>query len=139
MGAIQVAHVLCYVFLVQAAERELQLIFDGKAGPTATLTNCLCVIIKPHAIREKGAGKIIRDIQKAGCKVTAMEQRHLSLDLIHQIFATSPICEEDVKGMLEGPIIAMELSDPGATLHLSDIFGAEEPEEARTGTPTSIR
>ncbi|NWQ61949.1 NDK7 kinase, partial [Neopipo cinnamomea] len=62
---------------VASAAKELELFFpsSGGRGPvsSATFTNCTCCIIKPHAVNEGLAGKIIKAILKEGFQISALQ------------------------------------------------------------------
>ncbi|XP_070512537.1 nucleoside diphosphate kinase homolog 7-like isoform X1 [Cardiocondyla obscurior] len=102
---------------------------------TATLQNCTCCIVKPHAVQEKLVGAIINDIQKAGFAITAVQQ-----------FYINPInCEEFLeiyKGVLaeytamvtelqSGPCIVMEVTHKDENLNIvanfRDLCGPMDP------------
>lgn len=137
----------------KAAEKELQFFFpDPKSkhkGPanTATLKNCTCSIIKPHAVQAKQTGDIIDDIQKAGYTVSAVQQ-----------FCVNPFDAEEFlevyKGVLpdyaamvgelqSGPCIVMELKHKNEKFDVQGEFrklcGPMDPDIARQVRPNTFR
>ncbi|KAL0119340.1 hypothetical protein PUN28_009721 [Cardiocondyla obscurior] len=137
----------------ETAIKESQYFFrDSKSKSknlrnTATLQNCTCCIVKPHAVQEKLVGAIINDIQKAGFAITAVQQ-----------FYINPInCEEFLeiyKGVLaeyaamvtelqSGPCIVMEVTHKDENLNIvanfRDLCGPMDPEIARQVRPNTLR
>ncbi|XP_034183560.1 nucleoside diphosphate kinase homolog 7 [Osmia lignaria lignaria] len=136
-----------------AAAKELQFFFPGpkstEKGPpnTATLQNCTCCIIKPHAVQAKLTGDIIDDIQKAGYIVSAIQQ-----------FCVNPFDAEEFlevyKGVLpdyaamvgelqSGPCIVMEIKhqDEKYDVHgeFRKLCGPMDPDIARQVRPDTLR
>ena len=59
----------------QSAEREANFFFgpNSRRKNTATFTKCTLGIIKPHAVMEGLAGKIIQEISDAGFTISALK------------------------------------------------------------------
>ncbi|XP_017758043.1 PREDICTED: nucleoside diphosphate kinase 7 isoform X2 [Eufriesea mexicana] len=137
----------------EAAERELKFFFpdpkSGKTGPpnTATLENCTCCIIKPHAVQAKLTGEIIDQIQKAGYTISAVQQ-----------FCVNPFDAEEFlevyKGVLpdyaamvgelqSGPCIVMEIKHKDEKYDVQGEFrklcGPMDPDIARQVRPDTLR
>ena len=137
----------------EAAQKELDFFFPTsksmQKGPTntATLENCTCCIIKPHAVQAKLTGDIINDIQKAGYIISAIQQ-----------FSVNPFDAEEFlevyKGVLpdyglmvaelqSGPCIAMELKHKDEKFDVQGEFrklcGPMDPDIARQVRPDTLR
>ncbi|XP_076246940.1 nucleoside diphosphate kinase homolog 7 isoform X2 [Calliopsis andreniformis] len=137
----------------EAAKWELEFFFpDPKSqqkgpGNTATLKNCTCCIIKPHAVQAKLVGDIINDIQKAGYTISAIQQ-----------FSVNPFDAEEFlevyKGVLpdyaamvgelqSGPCIVMELTHKDEKFDVQGEFrklcGPMDPDIARQVRPNTLR
>ena len=137
----------------EAAQKELDFFFPTsksmQKGPanTATLENCTCCIIKPHAVQAKLTGDIINDIQKAGYIISAIQQ-----------FSVNPFDAEEFlevyKGVLpdyglmvgelqSGPCIAMELKHKDEKFDVQAEFrrlcGPMDPDIARQVRPDTLR
>ena len=137
----------------EAAQKELDFFFpiskSMQKGPasTATLENCTCCIIKPHAVQAKLTGDIINDIQRAGYIISAMQQ-----------FSVNPFDAEEFlevyKGVLpdyglmvgelqSGPCIAMELKHKDEKFDVQGEFrklcGPMDPDIARQVRPDTLR
>ncbi|KAL0133722.1 hypothetical protein PUN28_000996 [Cardiocondyla obscurior] len=103
---------------------------------TATLQNCTCCIVKPHAVQEKLVGAIINDIQKAGFAITAVQQ-----------FYINPInCEEFLeiyKGNynLAHALLWVTHKDENLNIvaNFRDLCGPMDPEIARQVRPNTLR
>ncbi|XP_014475601.1 PREDICTED: nucleoside diphosphate kinase 7 [Dinoponera quadriceps] len=138
---------------VERATRELQYFFpDPKSktkGPknTATLQNCTCCIIKPHAVQAKLAGAIIDDIQKAGYTITAVQQfyvNHINAEEFLEIYkGVLPEYNAMVTELHSGPCIAMEVSrkDEGQNViaDFRNLCGPRDPDIARQIRPGTLR
>ena len=137
----------------EAAQKELDFFFPTsksmQKGPanTATLENCTCCIIKPHAVQAKLTGDIINDIQMAGYIISAIQQ-----------FSVNPFDAEEFlevyKGVLpdyglmvgelqSGPCIAMELKHKDEKFDVQAEFrrlcGPMDPDIARQVRPDTLR
>ncbi|KAL6260226.1 hypothetical protein P5V15_007761 [Pogonomyrmex californicus] len=137
----------------ETAIQELQYFFpDSKnknKGPanTATLQNCTCCIIKPHAVQEKLVGDIIDDIQKAGYMITAAQQFYLNpvnseefLEIYKGVLSeyTAMVTE-----LQSGPCIVMEIShkdeNPNIVADFRNLCGPINPDIARQVRPNTLR
>ncbi|KAK1132338.1 hypothetical protein K0M31_016446 [Melipona bicolor] len=137
----------------EVAEKELQCFFPNpktsKKGPanTATLENCTCCIIRPHAVQAKLTGNIIDDVQKAGYTISAVQK-----------FVVNPFDAEEFlevyKGVLpdyaamvgelqSGPCIVMEIKHKDDKYDVQGEFrklcGPMDPDIARQIRPDTLR
>ncbi|KAL2750553.1 nucleoside diphosphate kinase 7-like [Vespula maculifrons] len=136
-----------------AAENELSFFFPDqkskKKGPdnTATLKNCTCCIIKPHAIQQKLIGHIIEDIQKAGYTISAIQQFHVDSVNAEEFLEVYKGVLTDYGAMVgelqSGPCIAMEIThkDENCDIHTDfrKLCGPMDPDIARQIRPNTLR
>jgi nucleoside-diphosphate kinase len=94
-------------------------------------------IIKPDAVREKRAGEILARIEKAGFRIVALRQRHLTkaqAEGFYHVHRERPFFASLCEFMSSGPCIAMVVERPNAIAHLREIMGATDPAKAAPGT-----
>lgn len=94
-------------------------------------------IIKPDAVENKHAGKIIDMIESAGFGIVRMEKISLSraqAEDLYQEHKEKPFFEEMVSTMMSSPIIVMVLEKENAVLAWRDLMGATNPADAKEGT-----
>ncbi|XP_076753169.1 nucleoside diphosphate kinase homolog 7 [Xylocopa sonorina] len=137
----------------EAAEKELQFFFPdsktGKRGPknTATLENCTCCIIKPHAVQAKLIGDIIDDVQKAGYTISAVQQFCVNLfdaeEFLEVYKGVLPDYAAMVRELQSGPCIAMEIKHNDDKYDVQGEFrklcGPMDPDIARQVRPDTLR
>lgn len=137
----------------EAAEHELSFFFPDqksrKKGPgnTATLNNCTCCIIKPHAVQQKLIGHIVEDIQKAGYTITAIQQFHVdSVNAEEFLEVYKGVLTEYgsmVSELQSGPCIVMEIThkDTDCDVHTDfrKFCGPMDPDIARQIRPNTLR
>ena len=94
-------------------------------------------IIKPDAVSEKVAGKIIARFEEEGLRVCAMKKVHLSLlqaEGFYAVHKARPFFAELTQFMASGPCVVMVLEGPNAIARNRDIMGATNPAQAEPGT-----
>lgn len=137
----------------EAAEKELQFFFpnpkSGKKGPpnTATLENCTCCIIKPHAVQAKLVGDIIDDIQKAGYIISAVQQFNVNPfdaeEFLEVYKGVLPDYAAMVGELQSGPCIVMEIKHQDEKFDVQGEFrklcGPMDPDIARQVRPDTLR
>ncbi|KAG6797823.1 nucleoside diphosphate kinase 7 [Apis mellifera caucasica] len=137
----------------KAAEKELEYFFpspkSGKKGPTntATLENCICCIIKPHAIQAKLIGNIVDDIQKAGYTISAIQQFFVNPFDAEEFLEVYKGVLPDYAAMVEelqsGPCIVMEIKHKDEKFDVQAEFrklcGPMDPDIARQVRPDTLR
>ncbi|XP_076661642.1 nucleoside diphosphate kinase homolog 7 isoform X1 [Halictus rubicundus] len=135
------------------AEKELQFFFPDskskKKGPanTATLKDCTCCIIKPHAVQAKLTGDIINDIQKAGYTISAIQQFNVNPFDAEEFLEVYKGVLSDYGAMVgelqSGPCIVMELKHKDQTFDVQGEFrkwcGPMDPDIARQVRPNTLR
>lgn len=94
-------------------------------------------MLKPDAIENGYAGKIIDMIIGAGFKIKAMKYTRLSEEQakkFYEVHAERPFYGELVEYMTSGPIIAAILEKENAVADFRTLIGATDPAEAAEGT-----
>lgn len=94
-------------------------------------------MLKPDAIENGHAGKIIDMIITAGFKIKAMKYTQLSEEQakkFYEVHSERPFYGELVEYMTSGPIIAAILEKENAVADFRALIGATDPAEAAEGT-----
>jgi nucleoside-diphosphate kinase len=94
-------------------KRETDFFFSQKQPSTAVFTNCTVCIIKPHALANGDAGKIIDRILEEGFEISALEMFTLDKPTAEEFFEVyKGVVPEYVpltEHMTTGPCIVMEV------------------------------
>lgn len=129
-----------------SAERELEFFFPSQGNPrsgTARLSNCTCCVIKPHAVAEGLAGKIINEILGAGFEISAIQMFHMEKANSEEFYEVYKGVVQEYGSMVEeltcGPCIAMEICAPDAASKFREMVGPPDPEIARHLRPRTLR
>ena len=94
-------------------------------------------MIKPGAFRKGHTGSILRMINEAGFRISAMKLTKLSTRQAEEFYAihrSKPFYESLVEFMSSGPIIAAILEKENAVEDFRSLIGATNPENAEDGT-----
>jgi nucleoside-diphosphate kinase len=94
-------------------------------------------MIKPDAIQNGYAGKIIDDILADGFKIVAMKYTRLSEEkagMFYDVHRERPFFADLVSYMTSGPIIAAILEKDNAVEGFRTLIGATNPADAAEGT-----
>ena len=125
-----------------SAERELGLIF-GRSKSQPQLNNCSCIIIKPHAILEGNAGKVIDLLLSEGFEISCMEMFYLDKTTAEEFFevykGVLPEYSAIIEHVTSGPIIAMEVRQENVVSALRSLVGPHDPDIAKILRPNTIR
>ncbi|NWV47831.1 NDK7 kinase, partial [Daphoenositta chrysoptera] len=132
---------------VASAAKELELFFpsSGGRGPvsSAKFTNCTCCIIKPHAVNEGLAGKIVKAILKEGFEISALQMFNLERPNVEEFYeiykGVVPEYLEMVSELCSGPCIAMEIRQLDPSKVFRDFCGPSDPALARLLRPGTLR
>jgi nucleoside-diphosphate kinase len=101
------------------------------------MTQRTLAIIKPDAVANGAAGRIIARIEAGGFKILAAKLVHMSLDDAAGFYAVHrerPFFESLCTFMTQGPCIPMVLEADGAIQRWRDLMGATDPAKASAGT-----
>ena len=94
-------------------------------------------IIKPDAVRDKRAGKILSMIEGSGLVIEAVRMFRLTRELAGEFYAvhrSKPFYDELLDFMSSGPCIALALSGEDAIARWRALMGATNPAAAADGT-----
>lgn len=140
-----------------SANRELSFIFgnnynssnradsygSSKVKNVPQLSNCSCLIIKPHSIVEGDAGKIIDIILSQGYEVSCIEMFYLNKTTTEEFFevykGVLPEYTAITEHISSGPIIVMEVRNENVVKNLRELVGPHDPEIAKIIRPNTIR
>jgi nucleoside-diphosphate kinase len=94
-------------------------------------------MLKPDAIENGYAGKILDMIIQAGFEIKAMKLTRLTTEQaqkFYEVHAERPFYGELVEYMTSGPIIAAILEKENAVADFRSLIGTTDPAEAAEGT-----
>ena len=94
-------------------------------------------IIKPDAVQNGYAGKIIAHIQDAGFRILGMKLTQISMQQaqkFYEVHAQRPFYGELTEFMSSGPSVVLALEADNAVQLWRDTIGATDPAEAGEGT-----
>ena len=100
-------------------------------------TNRTFTMIKPDAVANGYAGKIIDHITQAGYKIVALKYTKLSTELAGEFYGIHrerPFFADLVQFMTSGPIYAAILEKDNAVEDFRKLIGATDPQKAEPGT-----
>jgi len=101
------------------------------------MTQRTLAIIKPDAVSQSVAGRIITKIEQGGFKILAAKLVHMSNDDAAGFYAVHrarPFFKSLCTFMTQGPSIAMVLEAENAIQKWRDLMGATDPAKASAGT-----
>ncbi len=101
------------------------------------MTNRTFTMIKPDATSKGNTGAILKMINEAGFRITAMKMTYLSSDKAGEFYAVHkdrPFYNELVTFMSSGPITAAILEKNNAVEDFRKLIGSTNPAEAEEGT-----
>lgn len=129
----------------QSAKREANFFFGPKTQRknTATFTKCTLGIIKPHAVMEGLAGKIIREIGNAGFTISALKLFYMDKANAQEFYEVYKGVVSEYSSMVEeltsGPCIAMEITGENSHARFREFSGPVDPEIGRHLRPNTLR
>ena len=94
-------------------------------------------MIKPDATSRNLIGKIIAHYEAEGFEVVGLKRLRLTLDdarAFYAVHAERPFYGSLTEFMSSGPICALVLQRDNAIVHLREVMGATNPDEAAEGT-----
>lgn len=94
-------------------------------------------IIKPDAVQNGLAGKVLSTLEGAGFKIAGLRFVHLSqqeAETFYGVHKERPFFSGLVKFMTSGPVIVMALEREDAVVKLREVMGATNPANAAEGT-----
>ena len=125
-----------------SVKRECALVFN-KIRHEPVLNNCSCLVIKPHAIKEGNAGKIIDIILTEGFEISSMQMFNIDKIQAEEFFqvykGVLPEYSQMIDSMTCGPIIALEVRQDDVVNKLRALVGPQDPDIAKKLRPNTIR
>ena len=94
-------------------------------------------IIKPDAVANRTAGRILERIETAGFTVRKMQMVALSraeAEGFYAVHKEQPFFENLTSFMSSGPVLVLVLEATGAIKKWRDLMGATDPAQADSGT-----
>jgi nucleoside-diphosphate kinase len=94
-------------------------------------------IIKPDAVQNGRAGKVLASLEEAGFKVVGLRLIHMSqpeAETFYGVHKERPFFGGLVKFMTSGPCVVMALEREDAVVKLREVMGATNPANAAEGT-----
>lgn len=94
-------------------------------------------MIKPDAVADGHTGAILKMIEDAGFRTTAMKKTKLTKEQAGQFYKVHkerPFYDELTTYMSSGPIVALVLEKDDAVADFRKLIGATNPTEAEEGT-----
>ncbi|CAL8252454.1 unnamed protein product [Merluccius merluccius] len=132
---------------IAAAAREVEFFFPstGSHGPanTAQYTECTCCIIKPRALSQGLAGKVLNSISKAGFEISALQMFTLDRANTEEFYEVYKGVVTEYPNMVSelcsGPCMALEVRGSDTPKTFRDFCGPADPEIARHLRPATLR
>ncbi|KAL7470335.1 hypothetical protein ACHAXS_012072 [Conticribra weissflogii] len=107
--------------------------FSTKRPSTATFEECTCCAIKPHVIKEKLVGKVLKNLVTNGFVVSAIQmfkmERAAAAEFLEVYDGVVPEYRDMVDEMCSGPIVAMEIRFKPNSLKIINELSAEEKQQ----------
>ncbi|XP_061682156.1 nucleoside diphosphate kinase 7 isoform X2 [Syngnathoides biaculeatus] len=132
---------------LSAAARELEFFFPTTIchGPvnTALYSQSTCCIIKPHAVSQGLAGKIINSIAAAGFHISALQMFNVDRANAEEFYEVyKGVVTEYLDMVTElslGPCMVLELHGADVAKTFRDFCGPADPDIARHLRPSTLR
>ena len=106
-------------------------------------SNCTVCIIKPHALLNGDAGRIIDTILEEGFEISALEMFTLDKPTAEEFFevykGVIPEFVPLIDQMTTGPCIVMEVRQENAVKSFRELAGPADPEIAKSLRPDTLR
>lgn len=130
-----------------AAAKELEFFFPSTIGHgpqnSAVLSDCTCCIIKPHAVSEGLAGKILNSISSAGFQISALQmfnvERANAEEFLEVYKGVVQEYSDMVTELCSGPCLVLEIHGPNSPQSFREFCGPADPEIARHLRPSTLR
>jgi len=126
-----------------SVKRESDFFFSREMKPTAFYNNCTCCIIKPHAVANGDAGKIIDIILEEGFEISSLEMFTLDKPTAEEFFevykGVLPEFVAMIEHMTTGPCIVLEVRQENVVKAFRDLAGPMDPEIAKNLRQNTLR
>jgi nucleoside-diphosphate kinase len=128
---------------IDVAAAEIAYLFERSYAYTAACTHCSAVVIRPHAVEAKVAGKVIDAFLAQGLEVSAVRSaamtREDAADYLEPYRTVVPEFERWVKELSSAPSILLEVRGEGVVERVRDLCGPYDPIIARELRPGTLR
>ncbi|XP_061636204.1 nucleoside diphosphate kinase 7 isoform X2 [Phyllopteryx taeniolatus] len=132
---------------LSAAARELEFFFPTTIchGPvnTALYSQCTCCIIKPHAVSQGLAGKIVNSIAAGGFHISALQMFNVDRANAEEFYEVYKGVVTEYADMVTelslGPSMVLELHGADVAKTFRDFCGPADPDIARHLRPSTLR
>lgn len=126
----------------ESVNREINIVFK-KIIHRPTMSNCACLLIKPHAIAEGNAGKIIDIVLSEGFEISSMEMFYFDKITAEEFFeaykGVLPEYHDMIETVTTGPVIAMEVRQDDVVPKLRALVGPHDPDIGKSIRKNTIR
>jgi nucleoside-diphosphate kinase len=128
---------------MEAAARELAHVFGREYPFTAVFAHCSAVVIKPHLVEAKQAGRVVDALLKAGLEVSAARSVIMGFndaaDFLEPYKTVVPEYSRWVKELTSGPCILLEMRGEECVRRVRELCGPYDPVLAQTLRPGTLR
>jgi nucleoside-diphosphate kinase len=128
---------------METAKLELAFIFDRSYPYTARYNNNSAVIIKPHVVESKLAGRIFDAILETGLEISAVRSMIMGFndaaEYLEHYKGVVPEYSLWVKEVTSGPSIVLEIRGESCVHRIRELFGPYDPVIAQALRPDTIR
>ena len=128
---------------LEAAGRELAFIFERQYPFTAVYSQCCALVIKPHLVASKVAGRVIDAVLRAGLEVSALRSLIMATgdaaDYLEPYKSVVPEFSRWVKELTSGPSVLLEVRGEDCCRRLRELCGPYDPVLAQVLRPGTLR
>lgn len=131
---------------ISQAAMEIEFFFPTTGQPranTAVYANSSCVLIKPHAVREGKAGRIIKAITDTGMDIAAISMFKLDRSTAEEFLEVYKGVVNEYGDMVDelctGSCYALEVHTENASAKVRNFCGPSDPDVARHLRPKTLR
>jgi nucleoside-diphosphate kinase len=128
---------------LEAAGRELAFIFERHYPFTAVYAQSCALIVKPHLVAAKMAGRVVDAVLRAGLEVSALRSLIMATgdaaDYLEPYKSVVPEFSRWVKELTSGPSVLMEVRGDDCCRRLRELCGPYDPVLAQVLRPGTLR
>ena len=128
---------------LEAAGRELAFIYERSYPFTAVYSQCCALVIKPHVVQAKVAGRVVDAVLRAGLEVSALRSLIMATgdaaDYLEPYKSVVPEFSRWVKELTSGPSVLLEVRGDDCCRRLRELCGPYDPVLAQVLRPGTLR